>query len=166
MAAGSPLSAREAEMERARAAERAAGEETYQGTSARVAHVGKSVGLAWQDDLKQAAQELAETQSSRLLLVVRAYTRCRVAARSWLLLAQSIDTTTETMVLQSIVDAEVEDLPKHIPASEPCTLAPFHAHAARADVAPAYAFFAWVHKLGSESRRDIGASLSRALHAR
>ncbi|KZV84427.1 actin depolymerizing protein [Exidia glandulosa HHB12029] len=118
MSAASPLSAREAEMERLRAAERAAGDES-QGTSGRVSHVGKTVGLAWGDGLKQAAQELAEAQNSKLLII-------------------SIDTATETMVLASLVDAEVEDLPKLIPASE-----------------PSYAFFAWSHTLGSESRRDI-----------
>lgn len=119
MSAASPLSAREAEMERLRAEERAAGDEIYQGTAARATHVGQTVGLSWGDDVRDAVQQLADASASKLLLI-------------------SIDTATETMVLNSILDAEIEDLPKHIPASE-----------------PSYAFFAWHHTLGSEARRDI-----------
>lgn len=118
-AAASPLSAREAEMERLRAEERAAGEGSYQGTSARASHVGQTVGLAWADELKQAAQELVNADSSKLLLV-------------------SIDTETETMILNAVIDTEVEDLAKHIPASE-----------------PSYVYYSWAHSFGSERRRDI-----------
>ncbi|KAJ7581397.1 hypothetical protein C8J56DRAFT_959922 [Mycena floridula] len=105
IAAPKPLSAREQELADVMAAEREAGA-SYQGSSVRVSLV-TGIGMKWDPQVETAVSELGEGDESRLVLI-------------------KVDTTTETLVLESSSEVTVDALAQSIPKSE-----------------PSYAFFAW-----------------------
>ncbi|KAG6886024.1 hypothetical protein C0993_005208 [Termitomyces sp. T159_Od127] len=62
-----PLSDREQEMADVRAAESTG---TYQGSRARVNHVGSSVGFPWSQDLHDTVKQLAQTEQGAIVIIV------------------------------------------------------------------------------------------------
>ncbi|KAG6850597.1 hypothetical protein H0H93_011265 [Arthromyces matolae] len=92
-----PLSRREQELANVRAAE---GGGAYEGSRARVNHIGTGVGLQWSPDLEDAVKQLAEGDESTIVII-------------------GIDTPTETLVLKSASEASVESLSTLVPGSQP-----------------------------------------------
>ena len=70
VSAPKPLSAAEQEMQDVKNAERAAGNSTYQGSSARVNHVGNAVGFAWSQEAEDAVNSLAQGDDCRIIILV------------------------------------------------------------------------------------------------
>lgn len=70
MAAPKPLSAQEQEMADIRAAEREAGNASYEGSSARRNHLGAKVGLSWAPEVENAVRELWVGEGSQLVVIV------------------------------------------------------------------------------------------------
>ncbi|KAG6894860.1 hypothetical protein C0992_004273 [Termitomyces sp. T32_za158] len=62
-----PLSAREQEMADVRAAE---GGGVYQGSRARVNHIGSGVGFAWSQDLQDTVKQLAQAEQGAIVVIV------------------------------------------------------------------------------------------------
>ncbi|KAF8894496.1 hypothetical protein BD779DRAFT_842149 [Infundibulicybe gibba] len=98
IAAPKPLSAREQQMADIRAAESGG---IYEGSRARVNHIGTGVGLNWSDEVEHAVKELGAGQGCRLVVI-------------------KIDTPSETLVLDSVSDISVESLGSTLPSSDPC----------------------------------------------
>ncbi|KAG6911437.1 hypothetical protein DXG01_014511 [Tephrocybe rancida] len=92
-----PLSPREQEMADARAVESGG---AYEGSRARVNHVGTGVGFPWSQDLEDAVTQLAEGEQCAIVVV-------------------EIDRATETLVLKSSTDASIETLSTLLPPSQP-----------------------------------------------
>jgi len=76
IAAPKPLSAREQELADVRAAEREAGGGGYDGSRARLSHVGTGVGLNWSGEVEEAVVKLGEGEGSEVIVIVSA---CDVA---------------------------------------------------------------------------------------
>ncbi|KAG6814291.1 hypothetical protein H0H92_013416 [Tricholoma furcatifolium] len=93
-----PLSAREQEMADVRAAE-AGG--AYEGSRARVNHIGTGVGLRWSDDLEDAVKQLAQAEHGAIVVI-------------------QIDTPTETLHTASTSDATIQTLATLLPPAQPC----------------------------------------------
>jgi twinfilin len=69
MAAPKPMTPQEREAAEIREAERKAGND-YQGSRARVNHVGKAVGLSWEDEAEKAVANLGSGSASRVVILV------------------------------------------------------------------------------------------------
>ncbi|OSX65124.1 hypothetical protein POSPLADRAFT_1178769 [Postia placenta MAD-698-R-SB12] len=119
LAAPKPMSAREKEMAAVKAAERQAGGSQYEGSRARQNHVGQGVGLKWTEDVENAVQELGNGEGSAIVVL-------------------SIDSSSETLLLSSVVECSVEALGASLPVSE-----------------PSYAFFAWSQSVTGRPKREI-----------
>ncbi|KAG8821937.1 Twinfilin-1 [Serendipita sp. 401] len=70
MAAPKPRSAREAEMENIRMAEREAGTNTYEGMRVKRSHVAGAMGLKWAQDAEDAVKSLKDADSSESSFVL------------------------------------------------------------------------------------------------
>ncbi|EIN07507.1 actin depolymerizing protein [Punctularia strigosozonata HHB-11173 SS5] len=103
LAAPKPMTPREQEAAAVRAAERAAGQDDYRGSGARVAHVGGqgAVGLTWHPDAEGAVRRLADVNASRIVVL-------------------TIEPATETLTLQSDVECPVDQLGAVLPTDAPC----------------------------------------------
>ncbi|KAG5717977.1 Twinfilin [Termitomyces sp. T112] len=111
-----PLSAREQEIADVRAAESGG---VYEGSRARVNHIGTGVGFQWSEDLQDAVRHLAQGEQSAIVII-------------------EIERQTETLILKSSLEANIEALPTLLPSSQPC-----------------YALFAWPHEYSIPPRREI-----------
>ena len=120
LAAPKPMSAREKEMEAVKAAEREAGGRSYEGSRARQNHIGQGVFLKWSSEAEEAIKELAITEDSRLVVLVSGRTSI-VEAAAEIVLSQSIDAATETLVVSSVTEVDVSQLGSSLPTSDPCT---------------------------------------------
>ncbi|KAK7049335.1 Twinfilin-1 [Paramarasmius palmivorus] len=97
-----PLSAREKEIEEARAAERAASNASYQGSSGRASHLGAAgskIGMPWSDEAEKAIEELGNGTEADVVVI-------------------KIDVGTETLVLHSTSQTPVEELAATIPKDD------------------------------------------------
>ncbi|KAG6818214.1 hypothetical protein H0H87_000119 [Tephrocybe sp. NHM501043] len=92
-----PLSAREQEMAEVRAAESSG---AYEGSRARVNHIGAGVGLIWSQPLEDAVRLFAQAEHGAIVVV-------------------EIDRPTETLVLKSSSDASIDNLATLLPSSQP-----------------------------------------------
>ena len=70
MSAPKPLSAREEEMANIRAAERAAGTSTYQGSGVRKSHVHGGLELQIPQDIQDALKGMSDASGPMLVIVV------------------------------------------------------------------------------------------------
>ncbi|KAF8654072.1 hypothetical protein AX16_003605 [Volvariella volvacea WC 439] len=111
-----PLSAREKEMADVRAAE---GLGNYEGSRARANHIGTGVGLNWSEDVENAIRDLAQGLDSSVVVI-------------------KIDPSTETLILDSVSELNVDQLHTYVPHSD-----------------PSYVFFAWPHNYGVSPQREI-----------
>lgn len=68
LAAPKPLSAREQELADVRAAE---GSENYEGSRARVNHIGSGVGMRWSEDVENAVKHLGASDGCEIVVIVR-----------------------------------------------------------------------------------------------
>ncbi|KAF5391927.1 hypothetical protein D9757_001841 [Collybiopsis confluens] len=118
MAAPKPLSAREQEVADIRAAERE-NAPSYEGSRTRQSMVGTGVGLKWSLNVESAVEDLGKGQDSAIVVI-------------------TIDTSTETLVLESTSQVTVESLKSSLPSVE-----------------PSYAFFAWPHNYTDPAGREI-----------
>ncbi|KAG2157606.1 actin depolymerizing protein [Suillus bovinus] len=98
-AAPKPLSAREQEMEKIKAAEREAGN-SYEGSNARKNHIGQRVGLSWSSEAEDAVKGLGLRNDSRMVIL-------------------KIEPSTESLELDSFADLTVDNLSSGIPSDEP-----------------------------------------------
>ncbi|KAG7086565.1 hypothetical protein E1B28_002512 [Marasmius oreades] len=101
-AAPKPLSAREKELEDARAAERAASNATYQGSSGRASHLGAAgskVGMPWKEDAERAIEELAQGMEAAAVVI-------------------KVDLPAETFVLHSSTEVTANQLSSVIPTDD------------------------------------------------
>ncbi|KAF9052670.1 actin depolymerizing protein [Panaeolus papilionaceus] len=96
--APNPLSAREQEISNLRAAE--ANTATYEGSRARVNHVGTGVGLSWSPDVEAAVHELKHGTGESVLVA-------------------TIDPQTETIILHSQSQLDSLPLAEFVPKSDP-----------------------------------------------
>ncbi|KAL0580426.1 Twinfilin-1 [Marasmius crinis-equi] len=97
-----PLSAREKELEEARAAERSATNTTYQGSAGRASHLGAAgskIGMPWREDAEKAIEELG-TGTEAAAVVIK------------------VDIPTETFVLHSSSEVSVDQLSSVIPKDD------------------------------------------------
>ncbi|KAI6038453.1 hypothetical protein EDC04DRAFT_2570053 [Pisolithus marmoratus] len=118
-AAPQPLSTREQEMADIKAAEREVAGNAYEGSRARQNHLGDGrVGYKWSSEAEEAVKQLGHGEGNQLVIL-------------------RIDISTETLVLHSNSEAEVNALSSLIPASE-----------------PSFTLFAWSHSY-SATKRDI-----------
>lgn len=137
-AAPKPLSSREQEIADLKIAENAAA--SYEGSRSRASHVGTGVGLNWTPEAEQAIAQLAEGDQSAIVILVRTsltlvWLHCTHS------LHQTIDPTSESLLLKSASDCAIEQLPSALPSSEPC-----------------HALLAWTFTEASASKREIGLS--------
>ncbi|KAG6903180.1 hypothetical protein C0995_002723 [Termitomyces sp. Mi166 len=93
-----PLSAREQEMADVRTTESAS---AYEGSRARVNHIGAGVGLRWSQGLQDSVKQLAQGEQGAIVIM-------------------AIDTPTETLILKSTSEASIQALPTLLPSSQPC----------------------------------------------
>ncbi|KAF9265739.1 actin depolymerizing protein [Marasmius fiardii PR-910] len=123
-----PMSAREKELEDARAAERAASNATYQGSSGRASHLGAAgskIGMPWKEDAERAIDELGQGAEAAAVVIL-------------LTIMQKIDVPTETFVLHSSTTVTANQLSSVFPKDD-----------------ASYVFFAWPHSHGSSPKREI-----------
>jgi len=97
-AAPNPLSAREREIEEARAAERSA-EPMYEGSRARKNHVGSPIGFQWDPKAEEALQSFITNQLSELIVL-------------------TIDAATELLMLHSQVECTADEIGSRLPSSD------------------------------------------------
>ncbi|KAI6151090.1 hypothetical protein BKA82DRAFT_15574 [Pisolithus tinctorius] len=118
-AAPQPLSAREQEMADIRAAERQATGNVYEGSRARQNHLGDGkVGYKWTPEAEDAVKRLGHGEGNQVVVL-------------------QIELSTETLILHSSSEAQVNTLSSLIPASE-----------------PSFTLYAWSHSY-SATKRDI-----------
>ncbi|PPR08099.1 hypothetical protein CVT24_010560 [Panaeolus cyanescens] len=98
-AAPNPLSSREQELSDLRAAE--ASSATYDGSRARVNHIGSGIGLSWSPDVEAAVHDLTHGTGDSVLIV-------------------TIDPQTETIIFHSQAQLESSSLNELVPKSDPC----------------------------------------------
>ncbi|ESK94229.1 protein tyrosine kinase [Moniliophthora roreri MCA 2997] len=98
-----PLSAREKEIEDAKAAERAATNASYQGSSGRASHLGGAaggkIGMPWSDEAEKAIEELGSGEDASVVVI-------------------KIDVPKETLVLHSHSETSVDQLSSVIPKDD------------------------------------------------
>jgi len=136
VAAPHPLSIREQEMIKLRAAERETA--SYDGSRARTSYIGTGVGLNWSEEAERAVKELGQGTGSTLVIIV-----------SWIsselpqfhTFHQTVEPQNETLTLHSTEDIPIASLGSSLLASEPC-----------------YALFSWLHSVGSNAKREISTS--------
>jgi len=97
-AAPKPLSAKERELEEARAIERST-DPVYEGSRARKNHVGNPIGLQWAPEAEEAIQSFIDNQLAELVIL-------------------SIDVATETLTLLSQLETDVDQIGSKLPESE------------------------------------------------
>ena len=76
--------------------------------------------MKWSSEAEEAIKELATTEDSRLVVLVSDRPSI-VEAAAEIVLSQSIDAATETLVVSSISEVDVSQLGSSLPASDPCT---------------------------------------------
>ncbi|OCH95057.1 actin depolymerizing protein [Obba rivulosa] len=119
LAAPKPMSAREKEMAAVKAAEREAGGRGYEGSRVRQNLVGTGIDIKWPEDIHQAIEKLAAGEGSELLLL-------------------TIDPASESLVLSTHIECDIDALGTSLLASE-----------------PSYAFFAWPQSVTPTPHRLI-----------